>query len=195
MAKMKRREEKRKGFVLALQIFLADQGIDLWFLDETGIEGDPRPSRRWAKKGVKIRQPYQGTHIRMRFTGIVCPRTRHSCALLIPNSNTAVFQIFLDNAKADIQFERPLNILILYNASRHKSKSVNWGCFETFFLDAYSPDLNPIERLWLLMKVEWFTDFHASSRDELTDRLIQALNWVIDRRERNKKTCGIPTKL
>ena len=63
------------------------------------------------------------------------------------------------------------------------------------YLPPYSPDLNPIERLWLLMKGEWFSDFYARSREELTDRLIQALNWLIDRRELNKKTCGIPTTL
>lgn len=188
-------EEKRKAFVEGLKVFLADLGIDLWFLDETGIEGDPRPRRRWAKKGAKIRQPYQGTHIRMSATGIVCPRTGQFYALLIPHSNTTVFQIFLDNANADIDFQRPRNILILDNASWHKSKSLNWGCFKPVFLPPYSPDLNPIERLWLLMKAEWFTDFYARSRDELTERLIQALNWVIDRRELNKKTCGIPTKL
>ena len=59
-------EEKRKDFVDLLRILLGDSGIDLWFLDETGIEGDPRPKHRWALKGERIRQPYLGAHIRMR---------------------------------------------------------------------------------------------------------------------------------
>ena len=46
-------EEKRKDFVDLLRILLGDPEIDLWFLDETGIEGDPRPKRRWALKGQK----------------------------------------------------------------------------------------------------------------------------------------------
>lgn len=188
-------DEKRKAFVEQLKVFLADLGIDLWFSDETGVEGDPRPRRRWAKRGKKIRQPYHGTHIRMSVTGVVCPRTGEFYALIVPHSDTAVFQIFLDNANSDITFERPRNLLILDNASWHKSKSLNWGRFEPLYLPAYSPDLNPIERLWLLMKGEWFSDFYARSREELTDRLIQALNWLIDRRELNKKTCGIPTTL
>ncbi|MGD9818702.1 MAG: transposase, partial [Desulfomonilaceae bacterium] len=44
----------------------------------------------------------------------------------------------------------------LCNASWHKSKSLNWGRFEPIFLPPYSPDLNPIERLWLIMKAQWF---------------------------------------
>lgn len=188
-------EEKRKAFVEQIIGYLKDPEIDLWYLDETGIEGDPRPRRRWAKKGAKIRQPYQGTHIRMSATGLVCPRTGEFYALMIPHSNTTIFQIVLDNANADITFERKRNLLILDNASWHKSKSLELGNFERVFLPPYSPDLNPIERLWHLMKGEWFSDFYARSREELADRLIQALNWVIDRRELNKKTCGIPTKL
>ena len=188
-------EEKRKAFLEQLKLFFADLGIDLWFQDETGIEGDPRPRRRWAKKGKKIRHFYQGKHIRMSATGVICPRTGEFYALMIPHSNTKVFQIFLDNANADIVFQRPRNLLILDNASWHKSKSLNWGRFEPLYLPAYSPDLNPIERLWDLMKGEWFSDFYARSRGELTDRVIQALNWLIDRKELNKKTCRIPTTL
>lgn len=188
-------EEKRRAFVHQIKAFLEDPDIDLWYLDETGIEGDPRPRRRWAKRGQKIRQPYQGTHIRMSATGVVCPRTGEFYALMIPHSNATVFQIFLDNANADIVFERKTNLLILDNASWHKSKSLNLGRFERVFLPPYSPDLNPIERLWLLMKGDWFSDFYARSREELTARLIDALNWIIDRRELNTKTCGIPTKL
>jgi transposase len=188
-------EEKRKAFLEQLKVYSEDKEIDLWFQDETGIEGDPRPRRRWAKKGKKIRQPYQGTHIRMSATGTVCPRSGEFYALMVPHSNTKVFQIFLDNANLDIDLQRTRNILILDNASWHKSKSLNWGRFEPLYLPPYSPDFNPIERLWGLMKGEWFSDFYAKSREELTDRLIQALNWITDRRELNKKTCGIPTKL
>ncbi len=188
-------KEKRKAYVELIKGYLADPEIDLWFLDETGIEGDPRPRRRWAKRGKKIRQPYQGTHIRMSATGLVCPRTGEFYSLIIPHSDTEVFQAFLDNANADIAFQRKRNLLILDNASWHKSKSLNWGRFEPVYLPAYSPDLNPIEELWLIMKGEWFSDFYAKSREQLIERLIQALNWIIDRRELNKKTCGIPTKL
>ena len=53
-------EEKRKAYVGLIKKWLSDQNIDLWFLDESGIEGDPRPRRRFATKGEKILQPYSG---------------------------------------------------------------------------------------------------------------------------------------
>lgn len=188
-------QEKRKAFVEQLREFLADSDIDAWWLDETGIEGDPRPRRRWAQKGEKIRQPYEGTHIRMSATGTVCPRTGEFYALMFSHSDTEIFQIFLDHANQDISFTRKRNLLILDRASWHRSKSIKWGRFEPVFLPPYSPDLNPIERLWLLMKAEWFSDFFAKTQKQLIDRLCDALNWITQRKLTNQKTCAIRKQL
>ena len=38
-------EEKRRVFLEQLGRWTADAAVELWFLDESGIEGDPRPSR------------------------------------------------------------------------------------------------------------------------------------------------------
>jgi len=188
-------QEKRKAFVEQLREFLADSDIDAWWLDETGIEGDPRPRRRWAQRGEKIRQPYEGTHIRMSATGTVCPRTGEFYALMFSHSDTEIFQIFLDHANQDISFTRKRNLLILDRASWHRSKAIRWGRFEPVFLPPYSPDLNPIERLWLLMKAEWFSDFFAKTQKQLIDRLCDALNWITERKLTNQKTCAIRKQL
>lgn len=188
-------EEKRKAFIKLIREFLKDQGIDLWFLDECGVEGDPRPRRRFAKKGDKIRQPYSGAHIRMNVTGLVCPRTGQFYALEFSHSDTQIFQIFLEHANRDISLQRRRNIVVLDNASWHKSKSLDWGRFEPVFLPPYSPDLNPIERLWLIMKAQWFTGFYAKTKEQLIDRLTQALRWLIHRKAENSKTCAIPTEI
>ena len=77
------------------------------------------------------------------------------------------------------------------NASWHKSKSLQFGALEPVYLPPYSPDYNPIERLWLILKAEWFTDFVAKDRDALLARLDLALCWLIDRTEQNKLTATI----
>ena len=139
--------------------------------------------------------PYQGTHIRMSVTGMVCPRTGEFYALMFSHTDAEVFQVFLDHANQDIQLQRKRNILICDNASWHKGASLNWGNFERVFLPPYSPDLSPIERLWLIMKAEWFSAFVAKDTDQLIDRLCLALNWIVDRKIENKRTCAIRTKL
>jgi len=188
-------EELRKSFIGKVKTWLADEEIDLWYLDETGIEGDPRPRRRWIQKGEKATITKNGDHLRMNVTGMVCPRSGEFYALEFSHSDTEIFQAFLDNANADIKLRRSRNLLICDNASWHKKKSLNWGCFEPIFLPPYSPDLNPIERLWLIMKAEWFSDFIAKDRNELIARLDKALQWLISRHEQNQKTCSIKKKL
>ena len=178
-----------------LKQWLADLGIELWFCDESGFEGDPRPRRRWAQKGEKARVTKNGDHIRMNVTGMICPRTGEAFMLEFTHSDTDVFQAFLDEANKALDLGRPRQLLICDNASWHKAKRLEWGRFEPVFLPAYSPDLNPIERLWLRIKSEWFCDFIAKDRDALVARLDEALQWAVARGKKNSATCSIKTEI
>ena len=184
-------EEKRQLFLEKLQVYLRDGAIDIWYLDEMGIEGDPRPRRRWVQKGAKVRVPYYGEHLRMNVTGLVSPRTGQFYALEFTHSDSEVFQVFLNHANQDVKLERPRNIISCDNAAWHKKKSLQWDAFEPMFLPPYSPDLNPIERLWLLIKAEWCSDFFAKTRQQLLERIDQALLWVMNRPDGNKSTCSL----
>jgi transposase len=188
-------EAVRAAFVQEVKTWLADERIDLWYQDEMGVEGDPRPRRRWIQKGEKGRVTRNGDHVRMNVSGMVCPRTGEFFALEMSHSDGEMFQIFLDEANRELPLARPRNLLIMDNASWHKNKTTRWGKFEPFYLPSYSPDLNPIERLWLLVKAEWFSDFIAKTRENLMDRLDLALRWVIDRTVNNQTTCRIKVKL
>jgi len=184
-------ESLRQAFQEKLKTWLVDEQIDLWYLDEMGVEGDPRPRRRWAQRGAKITVTRNGDHVRMNVTGMVCPRTGTFYGLEFSHNDTEVFQCFLEHANADVKRQRKRNLLIMDNASWHKSKSLNFGAFEPLYLPPYSPDFNPIERLWLILKAEWFTDFVAPDRTALIARLDQALNWLIARHDQNKTTAAI----
>jgi transposase len=188
-------EEKREAFVEELKDWLNDPDTDIWYLDETGIEGDPRPRRRWEKVGRRGKVPYKGEHIRMNVAGMICPRTGQFYALEFTHMDSTIFQVFLDNANKDLKLERKRNLLICDNASWHKKKSLDWHGFEPVYLPPYSPDLNPIERLWLIIKAEWFADFIAKDKDKLMERLDKALVWLINRKKKNKNTCSIQTSI
>jgi len=73
------------------------------------------------------------------------------------------------------KLKRHRNLSIRDHASWHKRKSIDWGEFEPVFLPPYSPDFNPIERLWLILKAEGFTDFIVKNRDQLIERLDRVL--------------------
>jgi transposase len=84
-------EAEREAFVRLLREWLADPNIDIWYLDETGIEADPRPRRRWIQQGEKGRVTKNGDHIRMNVTGMICPRTGEFYALEFTHPDSEAF--------------------------------------------------------------------------------------------------------
>jgi transposase len=185
-------EAERKQFLEELRALCNDPKVELWFSDECGVEGDPRPRRRWVQPGKRRTVPYLGDHIRQNVIGAVAPQSGALFSLIVDGVDTDVFQFFLDEmAKAVPKKEGVRQILILDNASWHRATRVQWHHFEPKFLPGYSPDYNPIERLWLRLKADWFWDFIARTPDALTERLCTALKSFIAAPHKTASICSI----
>lgn len=184
-------EDKRAAFLKQIKPLCQDPSVELWFCDESGFEGDPRPRRRWVRPGSKPTLPYLGRHIRQNVIGSVCPQSGELFCLIVDGVDTEVFQFYLDEmarsipAKADTR-----QIVVLDNASWHKAARLKWHHFEPLYLPAYSPDFNPIERLWLRVKADWFYDFIARDTAELTGRVEQALRSFINDPSKTASICS-----
>ena len=184
-------EKERESFLEKLRGWQEDEKIEIWFADECGVEGDPRRRRRWSARGSRPKLPYLGDHIRANVIGAVCPQSGQSFAMIFDGVDTDVFQCFLEHLNATVPAEEGKHrLLIVDNASWHKAKRLNWGNFEREFLPGYSPDLNPIERLWLRMKADFFSDFIARTPQELEDRLVLALNHFMDSPDLTASQCA-----
>jgi len=184
-------EQDRQRFLEQLRQRAADPGIELWFGDECGVEGDPRPRRRWAQPGRPCTVPYRGDHIRQNVVGAVCPASGQLFSLIVDGVDTDVFQVFLDELAETVpKREGVRQMLILDNASWHKTQRLNWHHFEPWYLPAYSPDFNPIERLWLRLKADWFWDYIARNDEELIARLCTALKSFIDDAPKTASVCA-----
>jgi transposase len=173
-------EDLREEFKDRLSSLAQDPDVELWYGDETGIDGEPKPRRGWAMKGSKPKVVHNGDHIRLNILGTVCPCTGEFFAIEASHCDTDVFQVFLDEASRSITPSRKRNILILDNASWHKRKSINWHFFEPLYLPPYSPDFNPIERIWLIMKAEHFANIHCRNKAALIERADRALCELMD---------------
>jgi transposase len=185
-------EQERKVFLEELQVLVNDPKVELWFGDECSVEGDPQPRRRWVQPGKRRTVPYLGDHIRENVVGFVSPQTGGLFSLIVDGVDTDVFQFFLDElAKTLPPKEGVRQLLILDNASWHKASRLNWHHFEPKFLPGYSPDFNPIERLWLRLKADWFWDFIARTPEQLTERLCTALKSLIDQPHKTASICSI----
>jgi transposase len=103
--------------------------------------------RRITLTGVKPIGAVQYCFENFYVYGAIEPTTGESFFLELPQLNSALFQIFL-NEFAHC-YQGSVNIIVMDNGSCHTAKSLhipeNVVCL---FLPPYSPELNPIERLW-----------------------------------------------
>lgn len=83
--------------------------------------------------------------------GAVEPTTGASCFLELPRLDAECFQLFLNHLAA--QYPHSRNILLLDNGAFHKAQGLRLPPnVLLLFLPPYSPELNPIERVWQHVK-------------------------------------------
>ena len=112
------------------------------------------------------------------------PATGECSTMIFDGVDTDVFQYYLDYLAQEIPpLDSKRRLLIVDNASWHKAQRLNWHHFEVHYLPGYSPDFNPIERLWLRLKADFFSDFITKRSEQLTQRLCYALD-LLDGRPR-----------
>lgn len=133
--------------------FLGEQNKMVFFFDEGRFGIRSTLTRMWAKKGtplnVKIKQGYQSFYM----YSAVSPHKGDDFSLILPQVNTEMMNIFLEelsNAYSEYTI-----LLIMDQAGWHKSKELNIPPnIQIEFLPPYSPELNPVERLWKWIKKE-----------------------------------------
>jgi transposase len=108
--------------------------------------------RIWARRGHRPRAPvrprYQGEYV----YGFVQPETGATHWLLMPSVNIAAFNSALAHFAAQVGAGPHKQILLVVDqAGWHDSPQVQWPPgIHVAFQPAYSPELQPAERLWPL---------------------------------------------
>jgi len=85
-------------------------------------------------------------------------------------------------------------VLVLDNASWHKTKRLNWHHIEAVYLPAYSPDFNPIERLWQHLKSHYLAGYLTKSGQELSNKVYDSIRRLLDQPETIRSICRTHSK-
>lgn len=183
-------EQEREAFADKLVDLLEDPNCEVFFGDEAGFEGDPRPRLKWVKRGSRPTQGYYGGHVRQNVVGAVSPETGQLVSLIVPHCDTEVFQLFLDVMANEVPKKRNKKvILVLDNASWHKAKSLNWHHIEPLYLPPYSPDFNPIERFWQHLKSHHLAGYITRHGEELNQKLFDVIESLLQDPETIQSVC------
>jgi transposase len=98
-----------------------------------------------------------------------------------PNSKKEDFKLYLENLR--LKYEPEITIIaVLDNAKIHKAQIIMDYCLQNkivlVYLPPYSPQLNPIEDLWRLLK------------KELANRALKTLDYLYESTEKTLKSFG-----
>ena len=152
----------------------------LVYIDESGIEMTICKDKGWSAKGKAIHAKKSGKYYER--TNIIAGYVNNkSIAPMVFNGscNTEIFNSWVENFL--IKELVPGQYVVMDNASFHKSQKTkalieSVGC-KVIFLPPYSPDLNPIEKFWAIMK-RWIRN-RISGFDQLYDALVNFFNTQI----------------
>jgi transposase len=152
---------------------LSEQTIRFWCMDETRIGLRTITRRPQTAKGIKpvasVQCQYQAYHL----YGMVEPLTGKSFFFELSRVDTTCFQVFLEEFSR--QYPNDIHLVQLDNASFHTSKSLElFDNIILFFQPSYSPELNPVERVWEWIKDKLSWDIFPNL-DALKDRVVEIL--------------------
>jgi hypothetical protein len=120
------------------------------------------------------------------------PDTDNGFALVMPYADTAAMQVFLDRFSATIA-EGDHAVMILDRAGWHGSNSLAVPANITLVpLPSYSPELNPVERVWLYLKERFLSHRLLADYNAIADAACSAWNRLVAEAGRIKSLCSHP---
>ena len=125
------------------------------YLDEAGIDNTEDYSYGWCKRGERFAAERRGSRSeRVSFIAALCQKTMLAPMTYEGYCNRNVFETWLEQAL--LPTLEPGKVIICDNATFHNGGRIQSlveqaGC-RLLYLPPYSPDLNPIEHWWFVLK-------------------------------------------
>jgi transposase len=152
------------------------------FADEARFGRMNRIRSCWAPSGARPQVAAQLIREYIYLYGAVSPKDGTCVYLIMPTSNTACFQVFLDVLAR--RFAREDILLVLDGAPNHRCGGlVVPDNIRFLYLPPYSPELNPKENLWDEIREKIFKNYALKSMHAVHAKLSQAILYM----ERNPK--------
>jgi transposase len=167
-------EEQRRVRLAGLRGLLEGLPADetaVW-QDEVEVNTNPEIGRMWMRRGQQATLPTPGTNRKRHVAGSIHWRTGRVFATAGPKRDEELFLAHLDELRHRLRRYRKIHV-ICDRAKFHRSEAVMiylWEHRERIELEllpAYSPDANPMERVWWLLREHVTRNHRCRDRDEL----------------------------
>jgi transposase len=184
--------ERRHNFRIAGRFVSPDQ---LVFLDESGAKTNMTRPYGWSMKGTRCNDHTPNGHWKTMtlLSAIRSDAVIEDATVVCDGAmDGGTFLTYVEDCL--VPSLRRGDVVVMDNLPAHKVSGVREaieeaGC-DLWYLPPYSPDLNPIEKLWSKVKA-WLRRVEARTFDALSDAVADALRAVTPDECRNYFTsCG-----
>jgi transposase len=133
--------------------------VEVWFEDEARFGQQGTLTHVWARRGSRPAAPKQVGYANVQVMTAVCPATGRAEGLIAQRLDARLTQPFLDQLSATIP--AGVHVLLVWDgAGWHTAGALAVPENLTLLrLPPYSPELNPVERLWRYLR-----EHHWSNR-------------------------------
>jgi transposase len=169
-----------------------DQEVQVWHQDEARFGQQGTLTRVWARRGSRPRRMRQNGRVSLYVLTAVCAASGTAVGLVMPELNTAVVNLFLE------EFSRRLApsvhaVLLWDNAGYH----VGGGLVvpqnvSLIGLLPYSPELNPVENLWHYLRSHHWSNRVYPDYEALRNAAAESWRVVCLEPEKIRSICAAP---
>jgi transposase len=169
-----------------------EQRIEIWFQDEARVGQKGRVSHRWWLRGERPLGLCDRRFSSAYIFAAVCPATGAEFALVMPEVNTKAMNCFLKEFSKRVAPEVHA-ILVMDQAGWHGAKKlVVPENITPVSLPPYSPELNPVERIWLYLRERFLSHRILDDYDAIVEACCQAWNALAADTERLRSLTSYP---
>ncbi len=148
-------------------------------------------TRLWAPTGSRPVAPKDQRYASAYIFGAVCPLEGKAAALILPVCNSWAMGQHL--AEIGGQIDEDTHVaLIVDGAGWHSSTELEIPDNITLIsLPPYSPELNPVERIWHYLRSHWLSSRVFTDSDAVIDACVDAWNRFVAKPELIASLCHV----
>lgn len=164
--------------------------VRVFFMDEARFGQQGTLTRVWAPKGSRPTAVKQTRFEWVYLYAAVEPATGASVALQAPHGNLGTMRVFLGMLSSELG-PNDHAVLIMDQAGWHTSRRLAvLDNITILLLPPYSPELNPVERLWAYLRSHFLANRAYDDYPHLLDAGAQAWQRLTPELLRSVCACG-----
>lgn len=161
-------------------------------MDEARVGQKGRTGHRWWMRGQRPPGLCDKRFASAYIFATVRPATGEDFALVLPRVCTEAMDRFLAEFAATLPTDTHA-VMVLDGAGWHDQRSVTVPANVTLVpLPAYSPELNPVERIWLYLRERYLSHRLLADYEAVVDACCRAWNALTAEAGRIRSLCDYP---